>query len=86
MVPLWSIRMARLIKTKSTSPRLRVRLKVEVLATPAVDAAPADKSQDLWFGNTLLSKIDGVKFENVEAARTPTVSQPSIRAMCFWPA
>ncbi len=61
-------------------------LKVEVLATPAVDAAPADKSQDLWFGNTLLSKIDGSNLRMSTAARTPTVSQPSIRAMCLWPA
>jgi hypothetical protein len=40
-------------------------LKVEVLATPAVDAAPADKAQDLWFGNFLLGTILGFKYEDV---------------------
>ena len=40
-------------------------LKVEVLATPAVDAAPADKAQDLWFGNFLLGVIRGFKYEDV---------------------
>ena len=40
-------------------------LKVEVLATPAVDAAPADKLQDLWFGNFVLGQILGFKYEDV---------------------
>ena len=40
-------------------------LKVEVLATPAVHAAPADKAQDLWFGNFLLGVIRGFKYEDV---------------------
>ena len=40
-------------------------LKKEVLATPAADAAPADKSQDLWFGNYQLGSITGFKYEDV---------------------
>jgi hypothetical protein len=40
-------------------------LKKEVLATPAADAAPADKSQDLWFGNYQLGVITGFKYEDL---------------------
>ncbi|MCR9296375.1 MAG: GEVED domain-containing protein, partial [bacterium] len=40
-------------------------LKVEVLATPDVDPAPADQDQDLWFGNLLLGTITGFKVEDV---------------------
>jgi protocatechuate 3,4-dioxygenase beta subunit len=45
-------------------------LKVEVLATPAVDAAPADKNQDLWFGNFLLGTINGFKYEDIDGSGT----------------
>ena len=42
------------------------KLKVEVLATPAVDPDPAaDEAQDLWFGNFVLGTITGFKFENI---------------------
>ena len=41
-------------------------LKNEVLATPAADPAPADQSQDLWFGNYRDAKIHGFKYLDVD--------------------
>jgi hypothetical protein len=53
-------------------------LKKEVLATPSPESAPADKSQDLWFGNYQVGTITGFKFEDVnkDGNFTSGVDQP----------
>jgi protocatechuate 3,4-dioxygenase beta subunit len=45
----------------------KAALKVQVLASPADDPAPANKGQNLQFGNVMLGTIHGFKFEDLDA-------------------